>query len=98
MVTLKLLSSLKGHNGVIWSIIWGMSGNFLLSIGVDSILTIWGPNENNIREKFYKKSYRETSYFKSWCKIYQVKTSKNLRTFRGLARKKKFEFFFYFGL
>lgn len=87
MKEVTLLTILKGHVSTIWSIIWGISGNYLISSGVDSSLIIWGPCENFKLENTYTRSFGEISYFKSWCKIYHLKISKNLRTFRSLAKK-----------
>jgi len=90
---LKLLASLKGHCGAIWSILWGISGNYLISIGVDSSLIIWGPHEIFFPMQMYKKSSGEITYFNSWVKIYQIKISKVLRTFRCLTKKVNSNYF-----
>ena len=87
MVLIKLLSTFKGHISIIWSIIWGMAGNFLISIGIDSSLIVWGPFDNYIQKKFYKKNIGESVYFKSWSKLHQLKLSQISRTFRYLSRK-----------
>lgn len=87
MALIKLISTLEEHNSIIWSITWGMSGNFLVSIGIDSSLVVWGPIGNIIQKKFYKKNFGEALYFKSWNKLHQLKLSQILRTFRYLSRK-----------
>jgi len=90
---LKLLLTLKGHRGAIWSILWGVSGNYLISVGVDSSLVIWGPSEIFFPVNMYKKSVGEITYFNSWAKLYQLKMSKVLRTFRSLAKKVNSNYF-----
>lgn len=82
-----LITSLKEHTGIIWSILWSISGDFLTSIGVDSSLIIWGPSKNSIVRNFQEKSIEEVSYFKLWKKIYKLEMFQLLRTFRGLGRK-----------
>jgi|NorSeaMetagenome_1021524.scaffolds.fasta_scaffold15438_2 WD40 repeat protein len=86
-ISLKLLTSLKEHIGIIWTISWSISGNFLISIGVDSSLIIWGPIKNLVSRNMYRKSIGEINYFKSWKKIYKIELFQRLRTFRGLGRK-----------
>ena len=93
MSEIRLIKSLKGHIGIIWSVLWSFSGNFLVSIGVDASLNIWGPSEKTIPGKYYKKSLIEILYFKSWRRLYVIKISKFLRTFRGLSKKINSNFF-----
>jgi WD40 repeat protein len=83
----KLITSLKEHTGIVWSILWSISGDFLTSIGVDSSLIIWGPSKNSIVRNFYEKSIEEVTYFRLWKKIYKLEMLRLLRTFRGLGRK-----------
>ena len=85
--SLKLLTSLKEHVGIIWSISWSISGDFLISTGVDSSLVIWGPIRNPVRRNIYGKSSGEINYFKLWRKLYKLKLFQGLRTFRNLGRK-----------
>jgi WD40 repeat protein len=85
--SIKLITSLKEHTGIVWSILWSISGDFLTSIGVDSSLIIWGPSKNSIARNFYEKSIEEVIYFRLWKKIFKLEMFQLLRTFRGLGRK-----------
>jgi len=87
MSIITLINSLKGNNGIIWSVSWSLSGDFLISIGTNSSLIIWGPCGNFFNRKFYTKKFSEIIYFKSWDKLHQLKFNKNLRTFRCLNKK-----------
>jgi WD40 repeat protein len=93
MVSINLVTTLTGHKGAVWSIVWSISGNFLISVSVDSSLIIWGPFRSFFHKKFQKKSFKEIQYFKFWHKIYQMKISKNSKTFRKLDKKINSNFF-----
>jgi len=93
MSPIRLIKTLNGHTGIVWSVVWSFFGNLLISTGVDSSLNIWGPSENIFYKKSYKKSLAEILYFKSWRLLYVIKISKSQRTFRSLAKKLNSNFF-----